>query len=431
LEIANKIIKSELIDWRNLEWLQGKLKAIPENSLKKLKQSLINNSFVQPFNVWDNGKLWILDGHHRKLAMEQLEAEGYTIPDKLPANFVQCKDKKEASKMVLVYSSIYAKADEGSLKDFLDEAGLDFADVSLEIDLPELNLDTFGIEDIDEEKLDSVPEPQKEAISKLGDIFLIDGKHRVMCGDSTIKADVEALMAGKRADMVFTDPPYGVDIEGKFTGTILNDNLQGDEFESFLTACFANLKLFNGGNLYISYEIKNHTIFEKALRNSGFVFDEIIIWNKDSASFYSNNKYNRKFEPIFFIENGKELKCKPDVNVWDFPKSSSFASRDENNKRFNEVGNYLVAHPTTKPLGLIAKPLNNSTKENDLILDLFLGSGSTLIASQQTNRICYGMELDPIYIDVILRRYKNLYPDAKFECLNREFDFSGLFIEKE
>jgi DNA modification methylase len=222
-------------------------------------------------------------------------------------------------------------------------------------------------------------------------------------------------MNGQKADMVFTDPPYGVEIKGKFTGTILNDNLQGDEFDDFLTACFNNLKLFNKGNLYISYEIRNHTTFENALLSSGFVFDEIIIWNKDSASFYSNNKYNRKFEPIFFIENGKELKCKPDVNVWDFAKSSSFASRDENNKRFNEEGNYLVAHPTTKPLGLITKPLNNSTKENDLILDLFLGSGSTMVASHQLKRKCYGMELDPKYCQVIIDRMKKLNPSLEIK----------------
>jgi site-specific DNA-methyltransferase (adenine-specific) len=243
----------------------------------------------------------------------------------------------------------------------------------------------------------------------IGDLFEI-GEHRLLCGDSTCSDTVAKLMDGSKADMVFTDPPYGVEIKGKFTGTILNDNLQGDEFDDFLTACFNNLKLFNKGNLYISYEIKNHTIFENALLSSGFVFDEIIIWNKDSASFYSNNKYNRKFEPIFFIENGKELKCKPDVNVWDFAKSSSFASRDENNKRFNEVGNYLVAHPTTKPLGLITKPLNNSTKENDLILDLFLGSGSTMVASHQLKRKCYGMELDPKYCQIIIDRMKKLDP---------------------
>lgn len=279
----------------------------------------------------------------------------------------------------------------------LDEWGLD-----LPVDL--------SVEELEAEEDDfEVPDGGIETDIVLGDLFEI-GEHRLLCGDSTDSDSVAKLMNGEKADMVFTDPPYGVEIKGKFTGTILNDNLQGDEFDDFLTACFNNLKLFNKGNLYISYEIKNHTIFENALLSSGFIFDEIIIWNKDSASFYSNNKYNRKFEPIFFIENGKELKCKPDVNVWDFAKSSSFASRDENNKRFNEEGNYLVAHPTTKPLGLITKPLNNSTKENDLILDLFLGSGSTMVASHQLKRKCYGMELDPKYCQVIIDRMKKLDP---------------------
>jgi DNA modification methylase len=273
-----------------------------------------------------------------------------------------------------------------------------------------LDIPNFEVTNLEAEEDDfEAPDGGIETDIVLGDLFEI-GEHRLLCGDSTDSDSVAKLMNGEKADMVFTDPPYGVEIKGKFTGTILNDNLQGDEFDDFLTACFNNLKLFNKGNLYISYEIKNHTIFENALLSSGFIFDEIIIWNKDSASFYSNNKYNRKFEPIFFIENGKELKCKPDVNVWDFAKSSSFASRDENNKRFNEVGNYLVAHPTTKPLGLITKPLNNSTKENDLILDLFLGSGSTMVASHQLKRKCYGMELDPKYCQVIIDRMKKLDP---------------------
>ena len=271
------------------------------------------------------------------------------------------------------------------------------------LDIPAFETD----EVLEAEEDDFDATPPEEPITVLGDLYQI-GEHRLLCGDSTDSDQVEKLMNGQKADMVFTDPPYGVEIKGKFTGTILNDNLQGDEFDDFLTSCFNNLKLFNQGNLYISYEIKNHTTFENALINSGFQFDEIIIWNKDSASFYSNNKYNRKFEPIFFIENGKELKCKPDVNVWDFAKSSSFASRDENNKRFNETGNFLVAHPTTKPLGLIQKPLNNSTKENDLILDLFLGSGSTMVASHQLKRKCYGMELDPKYCDVIVNRMLKL-----------------------
>jgi DNA modification methylase len=285
--------------------------------------------------------------------------------------------------------------------DKLEDWGLD---LPLDVSVQELEAEEDDYEIPNEINTDIV----------LGDLFEI-GEHRLLCGDSTDSDAVAKLMNGQKADMVFTDPPYGVEIKGKFTGTILNDNLQGDEFDDFLTACFNNLKLFNKGNLYISYEIRNHTTFENALLSSGFVFDEIIIWNKDSASFYSNNKYNRKFEPIFFIENGKELKCKPDVNVWDFAKSSSFASRDENNKRFNEEGNYLVAHPTTKPLGLITKPLNNSTKENDLILDLFLGSGSTMVASHQLKRKCYGMELDPKYCQVIIDRMKKLDPSLEIK----------------
>ena len=281
--------------------------------------------------------------------------------------------------------------------DKLDEWGLD-----LPVDLSVTELEA-------EEDDFSVPEGGIETDIVLGDLFEI-GEHRLLCGDSTCSDTVAKLMNGQKADMVFTDPPYGVDIKGKFTGKILNDNLQGEDFNDFLNECFNNLFLFNKGNLYISYEIKNHTIFENALINSGFIFDEIIIWNKDSASFYSKNKYNRKFEPIFFIENDKPLQCEPDVNVWDFAKSSSFASRDENNKRFNEVGNFLVAHPTTKPLALISKALNNSTKENQLTLDLFLGSGSTMVASHQLKRKCYGMELDPKYCQVIIDRMKKLDP---------------------
>jgi DNA modification methylase len=273
-----------------------------------------------------------------------------------------------------------------------------------------LDIPGFDAEVIEAEEDEfAVPDGGIETDIVLGDLFEI-GEHRLLCGDSTDSDQVAKLMNGVKADMVFTDPPYGVDIKGKFTGKILNDNLEGEEFDEFLLSCFNNLSLFNKGNLYISYEIKNHSIFEKSLVNAGFIFDEIIIWNKDSASFYSNNKYNRKFEPIFFIENGKELNCKPDVNVWDFAKSSSFASRDENNKRFNERGNFLVAHPTTKPLGLIQKPLNNSTNENDLILDLFLGSGSTMVASHQLKRKCYGMELDPKYCQVIVDRMIKLDP---------------------
>ena len=144
MDIKNKILKTELIHWKNAEWLQNKnLKELSSENLERIKTSIKNNNFVQPFNVWQDkkGDLWILDGHHRKLALECLEREGLKIPDKLPANFIDCKDKREAAKLVLVYSSIYAKIQVDGLKEFVELNNLDFADLAVEIDIPELNID--------------------------------------------------------------------------------------------------------------------------------------------------------------------------------------------------------------------------------------------------------------------------------------------------
>lgn len=425
LDIANKIIKSDLIEWRNLEWLQGKLKAIPDNSLKKLKQSLINNSFVQPFNVWENGKLWILDGHHRKLAMEQLESEGYNIPDKLPANFVQCKDKKEASKMVLIYSSIYAKADEKSLDTFLTENSLDFNEVSGEIDLPELNLDVFGIENINDEKLDAVPEPQKDPISKLGDVFLIDGKHRVMCGDSTVKADVEALMAGKRAVVCFQSPPYNVggNIGYKTKSKYINNTDNRKDYAEWLIKC-CNIAVEYCEEVFINIQFlannkKDLLIWLYGLRE---IFKDIFYWKKIVVQpAISSNVANSQMENIILFGNNNNRKWGNKLFKGNFSNYIETKSASGENKESK-------IHNATFPIKLPLIFLNQGYEINTLVADYFLGCGTTLIASQQTNRICYGMELDPIYIDVILRRYKNLYPKAKFECLNREFDFDKLWI---
>ena len=252
---------------------------------------------------------------------------------------------------------------------------------------------------------DAVPEVPAEPVSKLGDVWVL-GKHRVMCGDSTSIDAVEKLMGGQKADMVFTDPPYNVAIKGKFTGGIKNDDLSDKEFQDLLDGVASIIYQFNKGSSYISYEIKNHTQFESAFSAVGEV-SEIIVWNKDSASFYSDNKYNRKFEAILFIKGNGLLDCSAEVNVWDFAKSSSFNSRDENGKRFNEKGNYLVAHPTTKPVCLVERALKNSSKKLDLILDTFGGSGSTLIACEKTGRHARLMELDPKYVDVIVRRWQD------------------------
>ena len=392
----------EYVKIKELQGYEFNTRTHSDSQVNQLAASIGEFGFTNPLLI--DGERQIIAGHGRFAAATKLQM------DEVPCIVLDHLSEAQRRAYVIADNKLALNAgwDEDLLKlelSALDKIGFDLSVVGFDADeLSGLVIDEDIAGGLTDE--DDVPEVAEIPISKQGDIWLL-GEHRVMCGDSTNGGDVALLMNGEKADMVFTDPPYGVDIKGKFTGTILNDNLQGDEFINFLTSCFENLNQYNNGNLYISYEIKNQTLFEKALENCGFKFDEIIIWNKDSASFYSKNKYNRKYEPIFFIENGKELKCEPDVNVWDFAKSSSFASRDENNKRFNEKGNFLVAHPTTKPIGLISKALNNSTSLNNLTLDLFLGSGSTLIASEKKGRKCYGMELDPKYVDVIIKRWQD------------------------
>lgn len=294
-------------------------------------------------------------------------------------------------------------------------------------DLPELgpdfDIDMLGIKDFVLEPAELIPQADEDAVpehieprSKLGDVYQL-GRHRLVCGDSTDVCAVDLLMAGEKADMVFTDPPYNVGIKGKFTGTIKNDSMRSEDFVDFLTSAFASLQIAaNGGPFYICYEIKNHSDFHTALKTNGINFNEIIIWNKDSASFYSKNKYNRKFEAIFFVANGNDPSCSGETNVWDAPKSSSFNSFDENGKRFNQEGNYLVAHPTTKPVAIVARAVENHPAMK-IVLDLFGGSGSTLIACEKTNRKCFMMEIDPHYVDVIVTRWEN-YTGKKAELLN-------------
>ena len=374
---------------------------------EKLKKSLEEFDLVEPL-IWNKRNGNLIGGHQRlKIFVEQ----GKTDVD---VSVVDLEDSKEKA-LNLALNKISGDWDLPKLKDLLQE--LDTGEFDMDI----TGFDIGEIEDLmtqfyePDEKDDEVPEVPDEPITKKGDLYKL-GEHRLLCGDATKIDDVERLMDGSKADMVFTDPPYNVAIKGKFTGTIKNDSMSELDFIKLLNNSFINLNLFNKGSFYIFYEIKNHSLFQDIINKNIGNIDEIIIWNKDSASFYSRNIYNRKYEAIFYIKSKGLLDCDKETNVWDFAKSSSFNSFDENKKRFNEVGNYLVAHPTTKPVGLISRAINNSSKQLDIILDLFGGSGSTLIACQKLNRKCFMMELDEHYCDVIVKRWED-YTGKKAEMI--------------
>tara|TARA_R100001463_G_scaffold3065_1_gene12644 strand:- start:7 stop:1152 length:1146 start_codon:yes stop_codon:yes gene_type:complete len=239
---------------------------------------------------------------------------------------------------------------------------------------------------------DHIPEV-KESRVKLGDVWQL-GKHRIMCGDSTKESDVKKLMNGDKADMVFTDPPYGCDLKSTRLGEeVINDELEGDDLINFFDAVFKNIPLKDWGVLYWFYST-NRVAETRAIAEKYYKLKDTIIWVKDSFV-PGRNDYHNKFEPILYLEkigkgevkriwNGQRDKS----NVWNF-------DRDRN-----------VKHPTNKPVQLIKFALLNSSNKNNIIIDPFLGSGSTLIACEKTKRVCYGMELDTKYCDVIIERWE-------------------------
>jgi DNA modification methylase len=260
-----------------------------------------------------------------------------------------------------------------------------------------VDLDWNDIEEIEEDEAPEVNESEP-ADSELGKVYKL-GNHRLMCGDSTDAGSVAILMDGNKADMVFTDPPYGVSIKGKYTGGIKNDDLRGEELREFLSKTNSLLENYNKGDAYICYEGRNSLEFFESFGRP----NELICINKSSASFYNKNRYNRKFELIMFF--GEKINADSEVNVWDTIKSSQLQSVDENGVKFSDPSSFCCVHPTAKPVSVPKRAINNSSRIGEICLDLFGGSGSTLIACEQLGRKCYMMELDPKYCDVIRKRY--------------------------
>lgn len=266
-------------------------------------------------------------------------------------------------------------------------------------------LKAWGIEELpaietelEEVKEDEVPE-QVETKCKRGDIWQL-GEHRLMCGDSTVITDVEKLMNGEKADMVFTDPPYNVAYEGKTKDklTIQNDKFDTDEkaAEELWYPAFSNMKIVSQPNasFYMTMPQGGTHMMMMMMMKSGWQVKHELIWKKQSIVL-NRADYNYQHEPILFGWNEKHIfygkgKYK-NTSVWEFDRPTK--SKE---------------HPTMKPIELIAEALLNSSKENDLVIDLFGGSGSTLIACEQLYRKCRMMELDEHYCDVIIQRWENL-----------------------
>lgn len=233
---------------------------------------------------------------------------------------------------------------------------------------------------------------EKASFVQRGDIWTV-GKHRLMCGDATSAEDVTALMDGTMASLILTDPPYGVSFKSSSGLTIQNDSVKGEEFYKFLFDALKNMAdvCDKGAPAYVFHADTEGLNFRRAFVDAGFHLAGCCIWVKDSLVL-GRSDYQWQHEPVLygFLQNGKHkwYSDRKQTTVWNFAKPKKNAN-----------------HPTSKPLDLLGYPIGNSSKAGDIVLDTFGGSGSTLMACDQLNRICYTMELDEKYASVILRRY--------------------------
>jgi DNA modification methylase len=360
---------------------------IKDDKFKKLVKSI--NDFpkmmaLRPIVVDEN---FIVQGGNMRL--KALQEIGFKdIPDEWVK---QVKDLSEDEKKQFI------------IKDNVGFGEWDFDDLANNWDAEQLTEWGLDIPNFEAEVLEaeednySIPDEIKTDIV-LGDLFEI-GEHRLLCGDSTDSDQVAKLMNGQKADMVFTDPPYNVNYEGgsKKRELIANDKL--NDFYKFLYDVYTNcfLVMHEGSPIYVAHSELERINFTLAFIDAGFKYSSVIIWVKNNSTFSMNKDYKWKHEPIIYgWKQGK-------TRTWNTGNTEDTIWNIDRPSKSEE-------HPTMKPIELCEKAIKNSSFENQFILDVFLGSGSTMVASHQLNRKCYGMELDPNYCQVIVDRMLKLDP---------------------
>ncbi|ABZ85455.1 DNA methylase [Heliomicrobium modesticaldum Ice1] len=357
-----------------------------KEQILQLRASLREFGFVNPVIV--DKDLNIIAGHGRVLAAKE---EGIA---EVPCVFAE--HLTEAQKRAYIIADNRLALNAGWDAEMLsvelsDLQGADFDISLLGFDDAELNKLMGNIEDIKDDDFDVEGELQKPAVTKPGDLWLL-GRHRLVCGDSTKPETFSLLMDGKLANLVVTDPPYNVNYEGK-AGKIKNDNMADDKFYRFLLDAFTLTEkaMAKEASIYIFHADTEGLNFRRAFSDAGFYLSGTCIWKKQSLVL-GRSPYQWQHEPILFgwKKAGKHAwySDRKQSTVWEFDKPKKNAD-----------------HPTMKPVPLIAYPILNSSMTGCIVLDPFGGSGSTLIACEQTDRICHTVELDEKFCDVIVKRY--------------------------
>ena len=395
--------------------LQEDFKKSDPDKLSKLQMLIITRGFKYAFKAWKdpNGKLWIIDAHQRRKALLALRKSGFTIPE-IPYEPIFAADKKEAVEEIAAYNSEFATKNPDTLlfkKYDIDGDTMERFNLGYEVKAVDYSIATplfaqeHESENVQEDVVDfSIPSENEDSpgsvFSQPGDIWLL-GNNRLMCGDCRSKTDVSGLMNGQYADLLVTDPPYNVAYQGATEDelTIQNDSMENDLFATFLrqvfTVMFSILK--PGGAYYVFHADSEGENFRASLRKVGFKISQCCVWVKNSMVM-GRQDYQWQHEPClygwkpgaghFWNSDRKQ------TTVWNFDKPQRNA-----------------IHPTMKPIALMAYPICNSSLPGQIVADFFSGSGSTLLACQQTDRICCAMAIDPRYVFATVSRYRAMFPE--------------------
>lgn len=404
----------ELVNINDIIPYENNAKLHPKEQIEQIKKSILEFGNNDPIAI-DKDNI-IIEGHGRLLALKEL---GYKEVEVIKLEHLT-EEQRKAYTLIHNKLTMNTDFDLEILQEELDKIlDIDMSYFDFEMDIEMENPtedDNYDVEEV----LESIDEPK----TKLGDIYKL-GNHILMCGDSTNDEDVSKLMNGVKADLLLTDPPYNVNISNSQGMTIENDNMPDEEFKKFINAAFKNASkhLKKGGAFYIWHGDSETVKFRNACNDNDLLVKQCLIWVKNGFNF-GRQDYKWKHEPClygwkdgashYFIDeynNPTVIEDNIDIDKLKKEELKSLLEELLNNKQATTVihedkplKNDL--HPTMKPINLLSGLIKNSTKKEEVVLDLFGGSGSTLITSEQLNRKCYMMEYDPKYADVIIDRWE-------------------------
>lgn len=417
--MAGTITEMQLVQTAKLVPYVNNARTHSPEQILKLRSSIREFGFLNPIII-DRKDYSVIAGHGRLMAAN---AEGIK---EVPCVFADNLTEAQKKAYIIADNRMAMDAgwDEELLRIEIEALQAEAFDISLTGFEEQELTDLFASEDesdVEDDDFDLNDALEKASFVKRGDVWQV-GRHRLMCGDATSEEDVATLMDGKLANLIVTDPPYGVSFTSSDGLSIQNDSIKGEEFYNFLLKAFQNMAahLEKGGAAYVFHADTEGLNFRRAFMDAGFHLAGCCIWVKNSLVL-GRSDYQWQHEPVLygFMKNGKHpwYSDRSQTTIWNFNKPK----RNKN-------------HPTSKPLDLLAYPIGNSSQANGIVIDTFGGSGSTLMACEQTNRICHMMELDEKYASVILRRYVEDTNDAENVYVIRDGEkipYSALVKEVE